>query len=423
MNLLIQKGRVIDPESGTDQVMDVLIENGKILRMEKDIDAEPEQVIDARGLWVTPGLIDLHVHFRDPGYTDKESIETGSRAALAGGFTTVCCMPNTKPVCHNGQIVRYIKEKATLVNILPVGSLTQDQAGKEPALYDEMVREGACGFSEDGKTLYDEGLFLQAMKFAKSLNVPILSHCEDLELAAGGVINAGEKAKELGVAGISNESEWRIIERDIAAAEETGAQLHICHVSTRQSLDVLRQAKAKGLKISAEAAPHHLFLCDEDIDRDWAGFKMNPPLRSREDMEAMLAGLEENIIDAIATDHAPHREDEKNTSFQKGANGIVGLETSLPLCITGLVMKNRLTPLQLIEKMSLNPARILGIAKGRLAVGADADITITDPEASYTIQGSGFQSKCKITPFEGRKVRGRVLYTIVAGEIRYKEDM
>lgn len=418
-DLLIKGGRVIDPANNIDDVIDIYVNNGIIERVEKNIDADADNIIDAQGKWVMPGFIDLHVHLREPGYENKETIATGTRAGAMGGFTTICPMPNTNPVTDNEIMISYVKMKAEkdgVINVLPIGAITKGQNGEELADIGRMAKAGACAISEDGKSVDNPSLMKNAMRYSKMFNLPVFDHCEEIRLAKGSM-NAGDQAALLGLKGIGNDSEEVMVSREIILAQATGARLHLCHMSTAGSVELIRQAKAKGLHVTAEAAPHHFTLCDEDITDYDANFKMNPPLRSKADRTAIIAALGDGTIDCIATDHAPHHVDDKNCEFEKAANGIIGLETSFALSNTELVEKGVLTPFKLVEKMSTNPAKILGINKGNLGKGTVADITVADPDAEYEIDVNSMVSKAKNTPFGGRKVKGRVLYTIVGGEI------
>lgn len=422
MTILIKNGRVLNPSENLDKVMDLLVEDGRIKEKKEQIETDADKIIDAKGCYVMPGLIDLHVHFRDPGLTYKEDIETGSRAAAHGGFTTVCCMPNTKPVVDNVDTVKYIIEKGKkvgLTNVLPVGAVTMNMEGKEVTDIESLKKAGICAISEDGKSVMNSGVYRKAMKEAARLNVPVMAHCEDINLVEGGVINLGNKSKELGVKGISNAVEDVIAMRDIMLARETNAKLHLCHCSTKDSVEMVKQAKAEGIDVTAEVCPHHFSMCSDDITENDGNFKMNPPLRTREDMETLIKGLSEDIMDVISTDHAPHSKEEKEKDLEHAPFGIVGLETSVPLTITNLVKKGYITPLQMAAKMSYNPAQVLGSDKGTLNEKAVADITIIDPDAEYTIDKNTFQSKGKNTPFDGYKVNGKVLYTILGGKIVY----
>lgn len=420
MKLLIQNGQVIDPASQTNEVMDILVENGIISKIEKSITDNADKIINAEGNWVTPGFIDVHVHLREPGYEYKETIVTGTRSAAKGGYTTICPMPNTNPVCDSDIMIEYIKLKAEregVIHVLPIGAITKGQKGEELSNIGKMAKAGACAISEDGKSVLSSGLLKTAMKYAKMFDIPVLSHCEDISLVAGGSMNAGASAQLLGLKGISNDSEEVIVARDIILAKSTNSKLHICHMSTKGSIDLLRQAKSSGQIVTAEATPHHFTLSDDFITDYDGNTKMNPPLRSKEDVLAIRQALKDNVIEIIATDHAPHSVDEKNCEYEKVAFGIVGLETALPLGITVLVEEGWLTPMELITKMTYNPAKMLNIDKGTLTIGKAADIAIIDPNRTYKIDPSTFASKSKNTPFGGFQVKGKVIYTIVDGNI------
>ena len=394
-----------------------------IQKKAENIQKNADKVIDAKGCYVVPGLIDLHVHFRDPGLTYKEDIETGSRAAAKGGFTTVCCMPNTKPVVDSVETIKYIVDKSKevgLTNVLPVGAVTMQMAGREITDVEKLKEAGICAISEDGKSVMNSGVYRKAMKEAARLNVPVMAHCEDINLVEGGVINLGDKSEKLGVKGISNAVEDVIAMRDIMLARETGATLHLCHCSTKDSVEMVRRAKAEGIKVTAEVCPHHFSMCTDDITGNDSNFKMNPPLRSREDMETLIKGLSDDVMDVISTDHAPHSAEEKAKDLEHAPFGIVGLETSVALTLTNLVKKGYITPLQMAAKMSYNPAKVLGIDKGTLNEGAAADITIINPDKEYAIDVDTFVSKGKNTPFNGYKVFGEVEYTILGGMIVYE---
>ena len=422
MTILIKNGRLINPSENLDKVMDIFVEDGIIKEKAESIEKQADTVIDAAGCYVMPGLIDLHVHFRDPGLTYKEDIETGSKAAAKGGFTTVCCMPNTKPVVDNVETVKYIIEKGEktgLTNVLPVGAVTKNMAGIEITDVEELKKAGICAISEDGKSVMNSGVYRKAMKNAAKANVPVLAHCEDINLVEGGVINLGDKSSELGVKGISNAVEDVIAMRDIMLAKETGATLHLCHCSTKDSVEMVKRAKEEGIKVTAEVCPHHFSMCSDDITSNDGNFKMNPPLRAREDMEALIKGLQDDIMDVISTDHAPHSAEEKAKDLEHAPFGIVGLETSVALTVTNLVKKGYLTPMQMAAKMSYNPAKVLGIPKGTLDEGKIADITIINPDKEYTIDANTFESKGKNTPFDGYKVSGEVEYTILNGKVVY----
>ena len=424
--ILIKGGRVLDPAGNIDRTLDVLVDDGKITAIGEIEPVGDETVIPATGLWVVPGLIDLHAHFREPGQTHKEDLASGAAAAVAGGFTTVCVMPNTDPPVDKAELIEFIRRRSGeigLADILPIGAISIGMHGVEPSDFDAMAKAGAVGFSDDGKTVRNAALQKLALKHAAALNVPIFSHCEDVDLMAGGVMHDGKQAAKLGLSGICPEAEDVMIARDIVLAEHTGAHLHICHVSTAMGVQLVREAKARGAKITAEVCPHHFTLCDEDILTDDANFKMNPPLRGEKDIAAIKKGLADGTIDAIATDHAPHHAEEKAVGFAKAPFGVVGLETAFSLSMA-LVEEGLISPLKLIELMSTNPAKILGMDKGRLSLGAAADIVIIDPSdlATHRIFSGDFKSKSHNTPFLGRAVRGRVDYTIARGRVVFRHN-
>lgn len=440
MTILIKRGRVINPATKMDEVADVLVENGTVTKIEKGIKTKADREIDAKGCFVMPGFIDMHVHLRDPGFEKKETVETGCRAAAHGGFTTILAMPNTKPVVDNADVVNYVHNKAKtvgVVNVLQVGAVTKGQHGKEMADIEGMAAAGIPAISEDGKSVMNAELYREAMAKAAECNIAVLAHCEDINLVNGGVMNEDEHAKELGLKGITNSVEDVIVARDIMLCRDTGVKLHLCHCSTKDSVKMVQLAKTEGIRVTAEVCPHHFTLTSDDIhkiepsmdpekkvaieaDAD-TNFKMNPPLRSKEDVQALKEGLRDDIMDVIATDHAPHAFADKNTSMKKAPFGIVGLETAASLTYTELVAQGYLTPMQMAEKMSYNPARIIGLDKGDIAPGKVADIVIFDPKKTYTIDKNTFASKGKNTPFHGRKVTGKVRATIVNGHVVYEE--
>lgn len=425
MSILIQNGRVIDPDTRTDEVRDVYIKDDRIEKVGKDLKEEADTVVDARGCFVMPGLIDLHVHLRDPGLTHKETVESGARAAAHGGFTTILAMPNTKPVTDDRLNVRYVHNKAKMnapIHVLQVGAVTKGQQGQELADIEGMAAEGSPAISEDGKSVMNAGLYRQAMKIAKKCGIPVLAHCEDINMVEGGVVNADANMEALGLRGITNAVEDVIVARDILLAKETGVKLHLCHCSTKDSVQMVKMAKEAGVDVTAEVCPHHFTLSTEDIPGKDTNYKMNPPLRTREDVEALRQGLKEDIMDVIATDHAPHAVQEKRQSMEKAPFGIVGLETAVALTVTELVDKGILTPMQMAEKMSYNPAKVIGLEKGSLAEGKEADVVIIDPEETYVIDASTFESMGKNTPFHGRQVKGKVKMTICGGKIVYWEE-
>lgn len=425
MTLLIKNGRVIDPASKQDTMADVLVQDGIIAKVMPDIQETADQQIDAEGCYIMPGFIDLHVHLRDPGFEHKETVETGAAAAAHGGFTTIVAMPNTKPVVDNADVVNYVHNKAksvTKVNVLQAGAITKKMEGLQLSEIEKMVQAGSPAISEDGKSVMNAYLLQEAMKLAKQLDIPVLSHCEDKNLVNGGVVNADENAKQRELPGITNSVENVIVIRDVQLAKETGAKLHLCHCSTKESVEIVKMAKARGNRVSAEVCPHHFTLTSDHMPAGDTNYKMNPPLRTKEDVEALRQGLKDDIMDVIATDHAPHTREEKNDSMLRAPFGIVGLETAASLTYSELVLGGYLTPMQMAEKMSYNPARVLGIDKGSLEEGKTADIVIFDPNKTYTIDAAKFASKSRNTPFHGRKVTGAVCATIAGGEIIYQAD-
>ena len=442
MGILIKGGHVINPATKMDEVADVRIEEDKIAEIGKNLKVDKtDRVIEAKGCYVMPGFIDMHVHFRDPGFEQKEDIFTGMSAAAHGGYTTVLTMPNTKPVVDNADVVEYVHKKAEsghCIHVLQVGAVTKGQKGQELADIKGMVEAGIPAISEDGKSVMNAEIYREGMLEAAKYGIPVLAHCEDINMVHGGVMNADEKAKELGMPGITNSVEDVIIARDIVLSKETGAQLHLCHCSTEDSVKMVKLAKEEGLKVSAEVCPHHFTLTSDDIkkfvpqiengiliphetDAD-TNYKMNPPLRMKKDVEALKEGLRDNIMDVISTDHAPHTFDDKNTSMKKAPFGIVGLETAACLTYTELVLGGYLTPMQMAEKMSYNPAKIIGIDKGDIQKGKKADVVIFDPKETYKIDKNTFASKGRNTPFDGREVTGRVKVTICDGNIVYGEN-
>lgn len=423
MKLLLKHGHLVDPAAGVDEICDILVEDGKIAAVGRELAApEGAELRDCGGCYIFPGLIDMHVHLRDPGLTRKETLATGAAAAAAGGYTTICPMPNTCPATDSGEKIAALlarSQKEACVNILPISAVTLDQAGNELVDIASVKQAGAIGLSEDGKSVMDIRLYREAMKQAKERDMLVLAHCEDKQLVGNGVINAGAKAEELSLPGISNAVEDVIAARDIFLAGETGARLHLCHCTTKATVGLVKLAKELGYSVTAEVCPHHLALCDEDIPGDDGSYKMNPPLRSREDMLAVRQGLADGIMDVISTDHAPHTAEEKTGGFLGTPFGIVGLETSFALCYTTLVRGGYMTLSKLISCMSARPAQILGIPRGTLAVGSTADLCIADL-SEYEIDPERFASKGRNTPFGGRRVWGKITATMVNGRFVFE---
>ncbi len=429
MRILIKNARVIDPASGLDQKMDLLVERGKIAEIrpgipegERKQGQGSEEVIDGKGKVLVPGLIDMHCHLREPGHEYKETIASGSQAGAAGGYTSLVCMANTLPVNDNQAVTEYILRKAregACTHVFPVGAVSKDLKGESLAEMGELKEAGAVAFSDDGNPLMNPGFMRRALEYASDLGVPIISHCEDLQLVGQGVMNEGTVSTILGLRGIPPAAEEVMVLRDIALAELTGAALHIAHMSAAGSVRALRDAKARGINVTAETAPHYFTLTDEAVRQYDPNTKMNPPLRTAEDVEAIIAGLRDGTIDAIATDHAPHSAVEKDLEFDYAANGIIGLETALPLSLK-LVHDGHLSLMQVIEKFTIQPAKILGLNRGRLEVGACADLTLIDLQREETIEVRAFRSKSRNSPFQGWALRGFAALTMVAGRIVYR---
>lgn len=428
MKILIKGGRVIDAKNNIDEVTDIFIDKGVISEVGTELDSEglDIEVIDASGKIVAPGLVDMHCHLREPGFEYKEDIESGTKSAAMGGFTSIACMPNTKPVIDNAAIVEYIISKADKLgyaNVYPIGAISKGLKGEELAEIGELKSAGAVGVSDDGKPVSDSGLMRRAMEYASMFDVAVMSHCEDIPLANDGHMNEGFMSTYLGLRGITRAAEEVMVARDIIIAESTKTAVHLCHVSTRGSVELVRQAKKRGVRVTCETCPHYFTLTEKAVDGFNTNAKMNPPLRTDDDVEAIKEGLKDGTIDAIATDHAPHHIDEKNCEFAAAMNGIVGFETALGLGITHLVKTGVLTINELLEKMTINPAMILGLNKGSLQVDRPADIVIFDPDKEWTVDVSQFQSKGKNSPYDGWKLHGKPEYTILGGKIVVNQGM
>ena len=421
--ILIQNAKML--EAGTLKQVDVLIQEGKIKSIATQIEPQSEmQIIDAKGHFLSPGFIDVHVHLREPGGEHKETIETGTKAAARGGFTTVCPMPNTKPVPDSVENMRHLKQlidENAQVRVLPYAAITERQAGKEHVDFEALANEGAFAFTDDGVGVQEAAKMYEAMQQAKAVNKAVVAHCEDNSLIYGGAMHEGKRSEELGIPGIPNICESVQIARDVLLSEATGCHYHVCHVSTKESVRVIRDAKKAGIPVTAEVTPHHLLLTEDDIPGDNAIYKMNPPLRSVEDRQALIEGLLDGTIDIIATDHAPHAEDEKNQPMTRAPFGIVGSETAFPLLYTHFVKTGEWTLQQLVDYITIKPAQVFDLPYGTLKEGAVADLTLINLDETYEIKAQDFLSKSSNTPFLGEKVYGKTLFTMVDGEIRYEE--
>src|SRR5512137_1021763 len=419
---IVQGGRVIDPASGVDGIRSVVIRDGKVAAVSERTEVPAgARIVDARGKWVTPGFIDLHVHLREPGQEYKENVATGTRAAVAGGFTSVCAMPNTVPANDNTSVTELVLARAAaagLARVYPVGTISKGRKGEELAEYGELRAAGCVALSDDGSPVMSSGLMRRAMEYARAFGLPVAVHEEDLHLVGKGVMHEGPFATRLGLKGIPAASEDVMVQRDLALLELTGGRLHVCHVSTAGSVRAIRDAKARGLPVTAEVTPHHLTLRDEDVagsDYD-PDFKMNPPLRSAEDVEAVRQGLVDGTLDAIATDHAPHSPEEKKLEFDAALNGILGMETAFPVCLD-LVRQGKLTERRLVEALTVSAARCFGLPGGTLAPGAPADVVVLDPALAWVVDPMRGASKSRNTPWKGRTLTGRCTHALVGGRL------
>jgi len=425
-NILIKNGRVIDPSQGLDEICDVYIANGVVREIGKNVKRKATTEIEATGLIIAPGLIDMHTHLREPGREDEETIYTGTRAAAAGGFTSVCCMANTRPVCDSRTGIKYILSRALetgVVNVFPVAAITVGQKGEEITEFGDLISAGAVAFSDDGNPVMNAEVMRRTLEYTSMFDVPILDHCEDLNLSNVGVMHEGFIQSLLGLEGVPAAAETIQVGRDIELLEFFGGRLHICHVSASGSIHLLRRAKKRGVRVTCEVTPHHLTLTDELVKKTNfdTNTKVKPPLTSEEDRQELIRGLQDGTIDVIATDHAPHTDKDKDMVFMDAPFGLIGLETVVPIIFTELVHKRFITVSQMIEKMSVNPARILKIERGTLKAGAVADVTIFDPNKRYTIRADKFFSRSRNTPFDGKKCRGAVDTTIVGGRIIFSK--
>lgn len=427
MKLLIKNGHVVDPKSGIDKITDILIEEGLIAQISEDISGEGfEEIIDAKGKYVLPGFVDAHCHLRDPGYEYKEDIETGTASAAVGGFTSIACMPNTNPVIDNESVIKYILDKARqegYVHVYPIGAITKGLKGEELAEIGELKFAGAVAISDDGNPVMSSSLMKKALQYSSVFDITLISHCEDTDIAEGGAMNEGYMSTVLGLKGIPSAAEEIMVARELILAEYLGIPLHIAHVSTELSVDMIRNAKKRGVKVTCETCPHYFSLTEEACDGFNTLAKVNPPLRTKKDVDAIIKGILDDTIDIIATDHAPHHPDEKNIEFSLAANGLVGFETAVPLAVTYLVKQNNMPISKLVEKMSFNPSKILGLNKGSLEVGSSADITIIDMDKEITVDIKKFKSRSKNSPYNGYRLYGQVWCTIVDGKVIVSEGI
>jgi dihydroorotase len=419
-SLWIKKARVIDPASKRDKVGDIFVRDGRFVSSLTAAEKKSAKVIDARGLVAVPGLVDIHVHFREPGQTHKETIETGSRAAAAGGFTTVVCMPNTSPPADNAGTIQYIVDAArrgAIVKVLPTGCITVGMKGETLSPIGSLKRAGVVAITDDGDCVQSNELMSRAVEYAKMFDLPVMDHCQDRSMTEGAVMNEGNVSIRLGLHGWPNAAEDLVVSRNVILSSYTGAHIHMQHISSAQSVDILRKAKADGVRVTAEATPHHIALTDEALSTYDTNFKMNPPLRTEADRRAIIAGLRDGTLDCIATDHAPHTDYEKDKEFDYAPNGVLGLETALPVVLEVLVGQNKFKLTHAIDLMTRQPARVLGLQAGTLGVGAAADICIFDPAEKWTYDARAGHSKSANSPWSGRTLRGRVRTTIVDGRI------
>jgi dihydroorotase len=422
---LIRGGRVIDPSQEIDEKTDVLIVDGKIAGLGREAAGSADEVIDASELLVTPGLVDMHVHLREPGFEDKETIETGTAAAAAGGFTAVACMPNTNPPLHSDAEIEFVLRQAERVahtRVYPIGALTKNRAGEQLAEIGLMVRAGAVAFSDDGDGIADSSVCLRAMSYVSQFDRLFIQHCEDKSLTPGGCMSAGVTATRLGLPAIPPVAEVIMAQRDITLAQQAGVRYHVAHASTAGTVELVRRAKREGFAVTAEVCPHHLLLTEEMCAGYDTNYKINPPLRSQADVQACLEGVRDGTISCLVTDHAPHLNSEKELGFQEAPFGVIGLETALPLLIRALIESEVLDWPRMIAAMSTRPAQLLGVPGGTLKVGAVADVTLIDPETEWTVDAEKMRSKSRNTPFDGWYVRGRAAATIVGGEMRYEVE-
>ena len=426
MKVLISGGRIIDPSQQIDQVSDLLIENGCVKSIGDSLDGDGAEIFDANGLIVAPGFIDLHVHLREPGEEYKETIASGSAAAVAGGFTSICAMPNTSPVNDNASVTRFIIDKAReagIARVYPVGAITRESKGEQLAEMAEMKEAGAVAVSDDGRPVMNAQVMRHAMEYARDHGLVVVDHCQDLDLSAGGVVNEGRISTLLGLKGMCGAAEESHVSRDLMLAELTGVRVHIAHISTAGSVEMVRRAKRQGLAVSCEVTPHHLALTDAAVAGFDTNTKMSPPLRSEEDRSALIEGVRDGTIDAIATDHAPHHLDEKMFEYDRAPFGVVGLETALGVAVTVLQHSSGIPITRIIELLTIGPARLFSLPGGTLAKGASADVTVFDPDGEWTVDPKRFKSKSRNSPFAGWQLRGSIVATFVGGREVYRRTI
>ena len=424
-DILIKEGRVIDPKTDLDEVLDVLILGNKIAKIDKNIKKEGAKRIDAKGKIVGPGFFDLHCHLRDPGRPDVETIESGSQAAIAGGFTTICCMPNTSPVIDNEGLVNYIYKEAARVNlcrVYPIAAITKERLGKEITEFGELIKAGAKGFSDDGDVVADCNMFRRALEYSKAFDVPIFEHPIDKDLAKDGLMNEGVISTRLGLSGSPGIAEEVIVARDLLVARFTGARLHLCHISTKGSVDLIRRAKEDGMEVTCETCPHYFFFNDELLSGFDTNFKVNPPIRSEQDRQAVIEGLRDGTIDCIATDHAPHCQADKELEFTNAPFGMIGFETALPMIVMELINKQKFNWLHVLEKLTINPAKVVSEKLGVVKKNAVADVVIIDPQKKWRLTANAIRSRSKNTPLLNKEMTGQVVAAIVDGELKYQSS-
>lgn len=430
MKSLIKNGIVVEPTRGKEERLDILVENGKIVKIAEEIvlnesEASDVQIIEATNKYILPGLVDLHTHLREPGYEHKETIKSGTMAAAKGGFTSVCCMPNTDPVADNPSVIRYIQHRAAeegVVKVFPIGAITKKLEGQEISEIGMLKEAGVVALSDDGSCVMNSGVMSRAMVYAKPFDLTFICHCEDKNLVDNGMVNEGYASMMAGLPGYPAAAEEIMIDRDIRLAQMTGAKVHIAHISTRGGVELVRAAKAKGLPVTAEVTPHHLALCEEDVLSFDSNYKVNPPLRSKDDVAALIEGLQDGTLDIIATDHAPHAYEEKTVEFGYAPFGIAGLETAFPVMYTCLVKDGKLNLLQLVEKMSSKPANILNLPVGQIAEGATADLVIVDLDREMEVTLKDMVGKSKNNPFVGWRLNGWPVLTMVNGKVAYQRS-